>query len=839
MMKILVPTIPGSESIILGSESTIPGSESYLSISEHPLLFFNDIGECPGYMNHNTEPWKSSEENIILDANQALKKDFTLNTWPGDPYEDIMGRAGYAKSLALAWQITGSDQYALKATEALLNIGKGDYYSPLRKSCAIRDYSIAYDMVQTQMSVATDAVVRDKLADFADECFNDLNGNGKDRDYVTFWDYHGQAYINVAFAGLVLEDYTNPNRIGISSGPDDWLKCGTDYYFVRDPLHNDHKPIAYYGLDSATGKDLIGYNGYTLQGLVLFAQAYTHVKGENYLDRYPVLKGHFTAEVWDSYPNDIEATYETLLNIRFNYQNCIANLLDDANRSAVLRHYDNVNANIRLMPDPSTEGAMSSVTRYLCEYNYNGLARNPPPYTNHLDPNAMFQTLRTGWNTDSDFLSMVTTQQIASHTARLEARSDQLAIQYYGKGDLLIADGGEDKYILDRVYGLHPVYHNMIVIENPRTPFGLDPISGAMYRGAAKGDTVGIRTPATVSRTVTTPWSSILTASEQIMELQNIGWTDITTLSTPINFERTILCPGNEYYAVIDRANGKEAWTYRNIWRLASFNTVKTTSPSNIGYVNGDLQIGSSGYDWLGLAYAKDINTGINTSRLKWSTVNPYGQSVELQLYSVPSSDVYITKHVSSIGGNGASSNVYSPVIYFRTTTPGKDLYRVTALLSSYATGPEASTGTVNVTGTGNALSVVNGSCVDIIYTGAGTSTIGSFVTDAETMFVRFRDGQPEEYTLLNGKLISYHDTPLVELTAKADYLTLKKDDTKIMMKMKCDGNAEVTLGQITMPPAYSVTMDGAPYDSWEIVHGNTLRINAENGEHQYEITRT
>ena len=30
---------------------------------------------------------------------------------------------------------------------------------------------------------------------------------------------------------------------------------------------------------------------------------------------------------------------------------------------------------------------------------------------------------------------------------------DQLSIEYYSRGDLLLADGGEDKYVLDKIYG--------------------------------------------------------------------------------------------------------------------------------------------------------------------------------------------------------------------------------------------------------------------------------------------------------------------------------------------------------------------------------------------------
>lgn len=816
--------------------SGLPGSNPFSMHNDHPSLFFCNISECPGYANRYLDPWKSNEYSIIQEAGVALDKNFAWDTWPGDPYDDVMGRASYAKNLALAWQITGNEQYAKKAEEALQNLEKGNPYSSLRKSCAIRDYCIAYDMVQPYMIAATDIKIRDKLAILANQVYNELNNNGTSLNYVTFWDYHGQAYINVAFAGLVLKDYTNPNHININSGPDDWLKCGTDYYFVSDHLHNGHKPIVYYGLDNATGKDLIGYNSYTLQSMVLFAQAYTHVKGENYLDKYPVLKGHFTAEIWDSYPNDVEATYETLMNIRFNYQNCIANLLDEVNRSAVLRHYDNINANIKLMADPSTEGAMNPVTEYLCEYNYNDLARNAPSYTSHLDQNAMFQTMRTGWNTDSDFVSMVTTQQVYTHTARLEARGDQLGIQYYGKGDLMMADGGEDKFVLDKGYGMNAIYHNVVVIENPRTPFNLDENNGGTYRGGLKGDSLGVGEPAFVSRAVTHPWMNILTASERIDRVPDSSWEEPLTLSSTINLERTVLMPDNEYFIVLDRAVSSEPWIYRNIWRPTSFDITKTMDPGSIGHVNGNLFIDGMPYDWQALDYKSEKNTGISTNYFAWNTVNQYGRNVEFRLFSVPSSDVYITKHVSSIGGNGLSSDVYSPIVYFRESAPKKDLYRATVLLSRYIGDPAVEAMPVAVSGNGSAMEIKTADHSDIIYTGNSNSTFASFRTDADTIFIRTVNGQPLEYTMLDGSYIICDNKPLLTLTERADYITLKINDSEITLEVKVDKNVNILVSKLTLPRTLQVMKDGIPFDRWEKSDDNEVTLNSDKGVHTYEI---
>ncbi|WP_424357796.1 hypothetical protein [Methanocella sp. MCL-LM] len=802
---------------------------------DHPYLFFNDISESPGYANRGYTPWSTYEYEIIRGANIVYDKDFTV-AWPGDPHNDIMDRAGCAKIFALAWQITRDEKYAKKAVEALINIGVGDPYSPHRRSVAIRDYCIAYDLVQPYMSPQTDTIVRDKLARLADQVYRELNSDGTNTEYVTFWDHHGQAYINVAFAGLALKDYTNPNKLSLKSGPEDWLKCGTDYFFVSDPLHDRHKPIVYYGFDNATGKDLIGYNTYTLESMVLFAQAYTHVTGENYLEKYPVVKGHFTAEVWDSYPSGVEATYETLLNLRFNYHPCIASLLDEANRSAVLRHYDNVNANIRFMPDPSTEWNGGYSTAYLCEHNYNDLPRNPPQYTSHLNPDAMFQTMRTGWSVDSDFLSMVTTQPVSTGTTRLEMRADQLGIQYYGKGNILLADGGENKWVLNPDYGMAPVYHNVIVLENPRVPFAVDQASGGRFVGGSKGDISGVTTPAKISRAITTPWLDILSAGEHITGSPNWTGEREISLSSPVDIERTVLLPEDGYFIVIDRAGGAEPWIYRNIWRPASFSLVKTTDQGNPGHVNGDLSLGGASYDWQAAGYGKDVDTGIVTNWFDWSTTNPYGNAVDLKLYSVPAAEVYITKSLSVIGGNAMASDVYSPVVYFRTGEPEKTMYRVTALMSRYGTEPEPAAATVNVTGTGNALSIITDRYRDTVYTGTGNSRFASFATNADTAYVRTTGEEISRYAILNGTYLDVNDKPLARASGPVNYLTVDHGEEEVALRVKSDEYVSITLGQLPIPSNVRVLTDGVRRDNWERVNGDTIRIKASHGEHTYVI---
>ena len=40
--------------------------------------------------------------------------------------------------------------------------------------------------------------------------------------------------------------------------------------------------------------------------------------------------------------------------------------------------------------------------------------------------------------------------------------NDQLSLEYYSRGDLLLSDGGESKKILDKPYGDFDIFHNTI-----------------------------------------------------------------------------------------------------------------------------------------------------------------------------------------------------------------------------------------------------------------------------------------------------------------------------------------------------------------------------------------
>ena len=136
-----------------------------------------------------------------------------------------------------------------------------------------------------------------------------------------------------------------------------------------------------------------------------------------------------------------------------------------------------------------------------------------------------------------------------------------------------------------------------------------------------------------------------------------------------------------------------------------------------MGHVDGSLFLNGSLYNWQGLSYNSEVSTGVNTSLLVWDSVNPYGDKVEMKLYSVPSSGVVLEKVIGRVGGYSLQNEVYTPVVEFRQGS-ANNLYRVTAVLTNYSGQEQYVTSTVPVSGTGNALKVMSTKNTDYVYAG-------------------------------------------------------------------------------------------------------------------------
>ncbi len=725
------------------------------SAAPHPNLLFTDISEVPGYQYSASEPWNTWKAVIISSADESLSRDFSDPNWA--TYNRVSCRGGFANDLALAYQITGEQKYLDKAREALLNLDLGDVPYDTDRSTALREYALAYDWAQPGLTAAEDEAIRDKLAILADQAYRDLNGDGTKTGYVSFADYHGQEYPSVAIAGLALEDYTNPNNLALKSGPEDWTRAGTDYLFENDELHTYDRSLISFGFDEASGKHLLGsYKNYVIDDLLWWFQVYSNHYDRNILDDYPVAKKIVTSELWETMPNGYMNNYVTGGNTLETYQRGIMSLLNDEEKGEMLRYLDQTLGNT-LLPY-SRENDLADTKLLFCVYgNYDSIAGSKPEWTSRLDEDAIYQVFREGWDEDADWLSLITFD-VQTNSNRDSAHHDQLSIEYYGKGDLLLADAGETKHVLEAYYGQYEVHHNGIAIEDPQTPFATSSWADSQSRGVYKGSAVGMVTPATVEAVIETPWMEGVVASETITEVIDDDWSTSVALASPIRYSRTILFPDDDYFVVVDRLSSEKTWIYRNLLRPSSLEISPTKdtngdgkyAQTEIGHVKGLLIIDEDSYDWLSLPYKDETDTGITTNSLTWETTNPYNRHVLMSIFSVPSSEIVITKHVGRIAGYDAASEVFTPVIALRNR-PAEDLFRITVIISGYVNEEQEKTEEIAVAGTGNAMQVSSPVNTDTIYSGRGDAVFDRFETDAAMLFYRQPKNSGDYCCLMSG----------------------------------------------------------------------------------------
>jgi len=364
------------------------------------------------------------------------------------------------------------------------------------------------------------------------------------------------------------------------------------------------------------------------------------------------------------------------------------------------------------------------------------------------------------------------------------AHQDQLSIEYYSHGDLLLADAGEPKHILGGSYGTTEISHNSIAIEDPRNPFPVSSWSGSSSQGIFKGNAQGIGTPVEVSTIIQLPWVQLIQARASVTKVINgKSSADFRTLSSPLSYERTILYPDSDYFVIIDRMEGTQEWVYRNIFRPSTLMVTPTADinkdgryqPSELGHVNGDLIIGTTPYDWRDLDFKAETPTGIFTNSLTWTTKNPYGKDVTLNLFSSPSSEILIEKNGGRIGGYDAKSEIATPVIYLRPPA-ASEVYRVTVLLSRYSTEDTMKADEISVTGMGHAVKVASAQASDVIYAGNGQSSFDAFTTDADIAFIR-QQNENVQVILIGGSSLMYKNEPWIMLSEKTAAVALKREN--------------------------------------------------------------
>lgn len=811
----LSPSIPSSI-----SQSPLPTGSPSSRI--HPYLFFQDITKVDGYSRQDEAPYSDYLYYIRLEANQALELDFTRNI---GIYNDWSSRGQYAASCAVMWYVTQDPRYNAKALSILKNMDVGDEPNHYIWAMAAGSYAIAYDLMQPYLG-SDDAMVRDKLATLTDKAYQDTNSVGD--DYVSFWDAHGRDYPAIGIAGLALDGYTNPNHLPLKSNVTVWKACGDVYFYESDASHtNGGRPIYSYGY-TLDGTDFLGsYKDYVVGWEIAYAQAYTHYYGVSLFQVYPQAQAYFTNELWNSLPIKYGTDYSTSGCEYAQYYDCIANLVDPVNRSYVLNFYDAEQANVKkdLLPKAHWLGQVDPITAFLTRKDYSDYPRSPPPYTSRIGDDQLYQVFRSSWDANSSWMGVVTKspQVKDSEASREYNHQDQLAFEWYSRGAILMADGGENKRWGEAQYGLTEFYHNGMSLENPWSAWPNSKYGNMPSRGVWKSGALA------TTAVIESGWMNATLSRTNVTQVNNDDQSPLN-IASRVSWERDVLFPDGDYFLVFDRLDSNDAWGFDNIFRPSTQDTQDSTNsckPINITlYLDGQL------YDWASLEYKSPVNVG-SLNVVQWDTKNVFGEEVTGHLFTVPESPVTIMKMVGRTAGYDERAEDYVPVLVFRPQA-GQSLYRVTALYANYRGEAPLNASDVPVSGNGNALMILGPDFADHAYSGTGTSTFGPFTTDADTVYVK-TSADPIEYTMLNGKYIDYQSSPMVAFTDPVIYFTLKNTGKNILIAMDSENANTMALRFPNKGDKYVVRIDGRDRYDWK-ADVDMLELQVDSGKHTIEI---
>ena len=842
---------------------------------QHPFLLFNSIEETPGWKNRTVAPWKGWENAIISDTVLALRTGYSgyiYNSgynWSNTGVTHTSNisylnradvRGYYTRVLGMAYQITKDTKYVIKAKEALVNSvewatyeydGAVEAYIRGHRAVALEDYLLAYDWIQPALTPEEDALIRDKLYTLTCQVYWDCTHySGTSSGYPISFSYlaqHGQSYPALGIASAALYDYNNPN-VQIVFGdtvkntksfhtvpattPQMWFRAGKEYMFEHDLLHSTPTIPLWATEFDDNGRYLNGaYKSYFIDDVVLWLQVCNNFYGENMLETYPLVKKGLTEEIWASLPNHYSDNFCTNSEHKWTHHKLIAKFFADDEKAELLNHTDRTDATFILYYADETTGAsqggICNEYRYCMYDNYPSIQRKYPARRSKLTTNqkVISQLIRGSWADDADWLSLTATS-IYSGSNRDMEHHDQLAFEYYSRGDLLLADGGEDKVSFVPSFGKKALYHNTVTFGDPRYPFVPYPENGLTSRSAYKGAEEGMQTAAIIDNAIETPWVDSVRG-----HLRSIGVPGFegaiaklaldmqysvlygsnnplatSSLSSPIYYDRTIIYPrsdsASDYFIVIDRFSGTETWEYNTLFRPTNQIPVYSTYPatfSGTGHVVGSLSVGGQPIDWVSesvLPHFTETNTNITTNSIQWNVTNPYGKAVELNIFSSPAGNIKMNKHFTRVGGSAAYCEVFCPIVLF-THPATTELYRVTALLSRYTATETAKIATeIPVTGTGHALRIQTQISIDVAYAGNGiVSSFDQFTTDAEILFARVTSNSME-FTMYNGSYLRYfnQNTGQTEqwanLSEKVSDITVKKDS---MVDYRMNGSQTVT----------------------------------------------
>jgi len=756
-----------------------------VSKKKHPYLLFTDWKKTPGYRYRNEKPYGGHLSWLFYLPIEASRNKNSL-------------------AAALYYYVKGDKKYIPHIKKSLLQIRVPVIRSAWNNArfcgVALIDYSLKYDWIQPLLTPEEDKKIKENLARYADALYKAYPHQGNTHDRIMA--ASGLGAISLALAG-----YNPPT----SSKPVDWLKDGTISLFIKDRYkfpsaytkderYKDFCP-AVCGVCNQGGFCRVGgYRAYWLSTMCKWLLIYYKATGRNPLDDFPIARGIVNEVLWESMPNGMDSEQNTRDGTYWWHFKFLTAMHTPSERGG-FKWYST---------DPKVDKArwrkgwawLGSVYGLCCYEKY--LPTEPPFWTSFYSPKNEAFVFRKNWKVDGDWLYLkVFNQPITSH--RDMVHHDNMSFELYSRGDYLLCDSGE---VRGRMYGYGPEYalgHNTILI-NGRGPVK-ERVSVEYYKFV---------NPAYFVTASLEKWLEFCQAKMRITHVEvdpiklvvrKPDGKEYTAepLPSPVDWYRTIIYPGKEYFILIDEIKSNQKYDYSQLFHFSSLNIIPTKSRKEPGYVLGDLIIKGERINW-----EKDVRTDILTGdkpyrKVKefsdiqsviWKTKNLQGKKVELLLFFSPKSKKLV---VGRIWGRipqtwerpTGSGEVDHPMV--KVKEKSDKVTRITAILTRYIEEEKKKVKEVDVKG-GNGIKVEYGNVEDFVAAGEGKLEYGNVRTDAEIFFVRKENDKISTLLLIKGKELFYKGENIISLSEKIPHVAIYYPKDMVVLHFHTEKDTEAKI---------------------------------------------
>jgi len=798
----------------------------------HPHIAFDNFTETPGWKYKDEEPYASW--NSYIPWYMSTYK-ITYNF--SDPTNTEADKSEQAYHFALAYLISGNTSFAEKAVEGLINLGNSTVDGLSTSSCvsdyaasAAGLYAITYDMMYDYIQANhsdVDAQIRDRLGLWAHYLYTNYSSEAGDV---------GTRFIRATSMGLIataMPDYVSP----YGSNRDDWLTAATTWLFEQDFTG---KPALrkYYNYGGLC-RGIESYSGRWLDDFIWWLHAYK----KNYNQTlWKLSRDVYNALLYTSLPNGLRPNHGDQ-----------GNEIDEGDKSYYV---------LDLLPSNEAAWHKWFVDTYLGTtyldkwlgyilYDKHAVSGSKPSFTTVISSDLESAVFRSKWSTDADYL-WLRFYRLSTTVYRDMRHNDNMAFEYYSKGDLLLTDSGEIKYYIrdpNRLgaggYGaIDSKGHNTIMINDG---------SGAVG-GATKGvEGSPVENPAYLRDYLISDYFEFAEANMTITKIEDRstepspsnGWYwgfdtyNETTLTNLVTWKRSVLYP-KDYFIVLDTISGSVERDIHNLFHLGSLNKTDTTyvgDNATPGYVHGDLWINGTYIDWLNQTFGDEVGYGLG-NLVKWRVTNTTGKTIELYLYSAPKSNITVEKFWTRIGGHGDSDEVDHPIVRFKTRDDV--LNRITVLYTIYPDTEQPPT-FENLSSSTYTLIHINTTNYDD-YIASGTNIVDTNITtDGDYAFVRKDATSVKKMFLRNGTYLRTNAKLSVEGSLKADLIVNVTEFSSTLVNFTANttnGNlVTFTIWGLQPNQEYVIKKDGITYTTVTANESGYIQFsNSEWSTHTFTI---